>query len=107
MAFDAGSGKYFFQMFYAGSPANIKHWMYVTTDAPTTVDGSAYITDQEVIDKTDVGDLIWVYQVASAAAKDDLGKGITDISLHAVLVNSGTTVDLSNDLLGATVTYGD
>lgn len=98
-------------MWLTGNTGPIKIWMYVSADAATTVDGSNYITDQNFIDVLGFGDLIWAYQVGSIddtrSIADDMKAGITDISLHAVLENTGSVVDLSNDLLAATVTYGD
>lgn len=113
---------YLFPLMYAG--AGVSHWMYVTDDAHTTVDGSAYITastsddHQRAIDMLKVGDLIWVYQCGSISdtqtIQDDMAAGITDITLHAVLVNNGSIIDLSDDLFGGdggtfagVVTYGD
>lgn len=91
--------------------AGMSLWIYVSADAATTVDGSNYITDQDYIDVLQKGDLVLAYQTASIndtrSIQDDFNAGISDISLHAVLDNTGTVVDLSNDLLGATVTYGD
>ncbi len=99
---------YFWKM---GNFGPITMWMYVSADAATTVDGSNYITEQSTIDILGFGDLIWAYQVGSIddtrTISADMKAGITDISLHAVLDNTGTVVDLSNDLLAATVTYGD
>lgn len=94
----------------------IKEWIYVTADTPASVALSGYIDgddgdeDQDMaIDMLSVGDLIWVYQVAAIddaqSLQEDMAGGITDISLHAVLINNGSYVDLSEDLLGATVTY--
>ena len=98
-------------MWPKGNSGPITEWFYVSADAATTVDGSNYITDQNFIDVLRFGDLIWAYQVASIAdtrnITADMQSGITDISLHAVLENTGTVVDLSTDLLAATVTYGD
>ena len=98
-------------MWKKGNFGPITEWFYVSADAATTVDGSAYITDQDFIDVLGFGDLIWAYQVGSIddtrSIADDMKAGITDISLHAVLENTGSVVDLSTDLLGATVTYGD
>ena len=91
--------------------AGLQEWVYVSADAATTVDGSNYITDQAFIDLLQVGDRIWAYQVGSIDdTRDilaDLAAGITDLSMHLVLENTGTVVDLSDDLLGASVTYGD
>lgn len=93
-----------------------RQWEYVSADAPATVDGSAYISDSTddgdiAIDMLKIGDLIWAYQVGSISdtrsIEDDKSTGITDISLHLVLWNSGTFIDLSDDLLAATPTYGD
>ena len=85
--------------------------------ANTTVDGSGYInagTDadhKQAVESLRVGDRIWVYQVSAISdtrsLEADIEAGLVDVSLHAVLVNTGTIVDLSDDLLGATVTYGD
>jgi hypothetical protein len=84
---------------------------YVSADAATTVDGSNYIDDQDYIDYLTPGDLVLAYQAGAIddtqSVLDDLAAGITDLSLHLVLENTGSVVDLSNDLLGATVTYGD
>jgi len=89
----------------------LQEWIYVSADAATSVDGSNYITDQAFIDVLNPGDRIWAYQVGSIDdTRDilaDLAGGITDLSLHLVLENTGSVVDLSDDILGATVTYGD
>lgn len=91
--------------------AGIRDWIYVTADALTTVDGSGYIDDQSTIDVLNIGDRIWVY-VADAiddsrSITDDLKNGMADYGLLLVMDNTGSVVDLSNDLLGGTVTYGD
>lgn len=89
---------------------------YVSADPATTVDGSGYIstsTDdgQLAVDMLQIGDLIYAYQVASISdsrpISDDKKAGITDISLHLVLDNTGSIIDLSDDLLSVTPTYGD
>lgn len=87
---------------YIGGKHPIKEWMYVTEDTPATVDTSGYFDAK--VDEIDVGDRVWVYQ---ATDEDDLSNGIVDVSLHVVLTNDGTTVNVSDDILGATVTYGD
>jgi hypothetical protein len=94
----------------------MKEWCYVTADTPAAVAVSGYLDgddgdeDQDMaISMLSVGDRIWVYQVAAIddtqTVQADMAGGITDISLHAVLINNGSYVDLSEDLLGATVTY--
>lgn len=91
--------------------AGLQEWIYVTADTVATVDGSNYITEQRFIDVLQTGDRIWVYQVGSIDdTRDilaDIAAGVTDYSLHLVLENTGTVVDLSDDLLSATPTYGD
>lgn len=106
-----------FYLWQTGELGNgYREWMYVTPDTPATVAISGYIDgdnnddDQDTaINMLNVGDRVWVYQVAaiddSQTIQDDMAGGITDISLHAVLINNGSYVDLSEDLLGATVTY--
>jgi hypothetical protein len=101
--------QYFWTMVELGN--GLRLYGYVSADAATSVDGSGYIDDEDVIDYLNPGDLVLAYQAGSIAdTRDilaDLAAGITDLSLHLVLENTGTVVDLSNDLLGATVTYGD
>ena len=91
--------------------AGIGCWIYVSADAATTVDGSNYITDTAFIDVILKGDWILAYQVASIDdtrdIQADFNAGISDLSWHLVLDNTGTVIDLSDDILGATVTYGD
>ena len=116
-----GSGNetklYLFPLVEAGP---VKIWCYVSADAAATVDGSGYIDggtnggDHSIaLNMLGIGDLVLAYQVASITdtqpISDDMKAGISDISLHAVLDNTGETgvADLSDDLLGATVTYGD
>lgn len=92
--------------------AGIQHWTYVTADTLATVDGSDYITDQDFIDVLRVGDTVTVY-VADAiddtqSIHDDLAAGIADYGKFIVMENTGTVVDLSNELYDASgVTYGD
>lgn len=99
----------------AAAPGS-RQWEYVSADAPATVDGSGYISDSTddgkiALDMLTIGDLVWVYQVSaiddSRPISDDKKAGITDLSLHIVLENTGSIIDLSDDLLSATVTYGD
>lgn len=111
-----GNGKmYLFQVTNA-SPGMCRQWAYVTTNTVEAVGASGYIDidggdadDQDAIDKLKIGDLIWVYQVASISdtrtIEEDIAGGLTDVGLCAVLINNGSYVDLSGDLLGATVTY--
>lgn len=92
--------------------AGIQHWTYVTADPITTVDGSNYITDQDFIDVLRPGDTVYVYVVSSIddtrSIHDDLAAGITDYGKLLVLENTGTVVDLSDELYDASgVTYGD
>lgn len=105
---------YLFPLAYAGP---LTDWIYVSADAATTVDGSGYITagtnaDHDIaISMLRKGDKIWAYQVASISdsrsIEEDMNMGITDLSLHLVLDNTGSIIDLSDDLLGATPTYGN
>ncbi len=87
---------------YVGGKHPLKVWHYVTEDAPATVDTTGYFNAK--VDELAVGDLVWVYQ---AADEDDLTAGISDVSLHIVLSNDGSAVDVSDDLLAATVADTD
>jgi len=77
-------------------------WYYKTADAPATVDTAGYFTN-EAVGMLRVADLLFVVQVDDPAAP----ASVTDVSLHAVLSNDGATVDLSDDLLAATVADTD
>lgn len=108
--------KFYLQPVADGAAPGSRQWEYVSADAPGTVDGSGYIdnstADGEIaIAMLGIGDLIWVYQVASIddsrPISDDKKAGITDLSLHLVLDNTGSIIDLSDDLLSAAPTYGD
>lgn len=114
-ATDGSQKRYLFPV----SPSGVypRTWVYVSADAATTVDGSGYITAATGVDHATainmlaIGDMIWAYQVASISdarpIEDDMKAGITDLSLHLVLDNNGSIIDLSDDLLAATPTYGD
>lgn len=93
-----------------------RQWAYVSADPATTVDGSGYISSgtsdgDAAIGMLAVGDVINSYQVASIDdtrdIEADMRAGITDYSIHIVLDNTGSIIDLSDDVLGATITYGD
>lgn len=82
-------------------------WIYVTTDTPATAEVSGYFND--AVNELRVGDVIRLYQVAGltdgAEIQSDLAGGITDVSEHIVVTNDGSTVDVTPDILGATITY--
>jgi len=101
--------QYFWNIMAMGN--GVQLWGYLTADPAATVDGSGYITAQELIDTLNVGDLVicWIADAISDALnhQQDMALGMADVSLHMVLENSGTVVDLSPDLLGANLSYGD
>lgn len=90
-------------------------WHYVTADAPALVESHGYFDADDGADSAQavanlrVGDRIVVYQVAAIAdtrtLDADAAAGLTDVSEHIVLTNDGVAVDLSSDILGATLTY--
>lgn len=97
-----------------GAAPGSRHWEYVSADTPAAVENCGYIDNSTedgelAINMLQVGDLIWVYQVAaiddSRPISQDKAGGVTDLSLHVVLVKTSAFVNLSDDLLGATVTY--
>jgi hypothetical protein len=108
--------QYFWKSTYLGN--GIQEWCYVTADPLASVDGSNYITDPLFIPLLNVGDIVRVW-VADAIddtrnIQQDLAAGVADYGIHLVLENTGTVVDLSEDLLGGlggttagVVTYGD
>jgi hypothetical protein len=112
MAFKAvsttGNGKrYLFLGAYFAQ--NLKEWVYVTTDAPTTVEVSGYFADVEAEALMTPGDRLWVYQVAAIddtrTIQDDIGAGLSDVSMHIVVASDGSGINVTPDLLSATITY--
>lgn len=80
------------------------HYRYDTTDTAATVDGDGYFNNDDDTLILRVGDLITVVVWGTAVRTGT----ISDVSMHIVaVVDSDGTVDLSDDLLGATVTSGD
>ena len=112
MAFKAasttGNGKrYLFLGSYFAQ--NLKEWVYVTTDAPTTVEVSGYLDNTEAETLMSPGDRLWVYQVAALddtrTIQDDIGSGLSDVSLHIVVASDGSGINITPDVLSATITY--
>ncbi len=73
---------------------NMKLWMYHTTDAPSAVDASGYFDAKAK--ELNIGDMIISVDV------DDVGTptAVSGVGMHVVVANSGTVVDVSNNLLG-------
>jgi len=85
-------------------------WTYVTADADTTIEVAAYFNDAEVIANLKVGDLIRVIRVGAIddtrTIQEDMAATLVDESWHIVLnVDGSTSVNISQDILAATVTY--
>ena len=80
-------------------------YRYDSLDASTDVDGSGYFNNLDDDLNLAVGDLIWVFDWDTAVRTGTLN----DVTVHAVMTVNATTgvVDLSNDLLGATLATGD
>lgn len=96
----------------AAAPGS-RQYEYVTTDTAATVAGNDYISTstadgQVAYDMLQTGDLIWSFQVTALddtqPISDDKGDGLTAVSLHCVLVKDSDGLNLSDDLLVATVT---
>lgn len=107
------SKMYLYPTTSAAAPGS-RHWEYVSADAALTVEACGYITTATADGETaynmlQIGDLIWSFQVASISdARDiiaDKATGVTDLSLHIVVRKDSDVVELSNDVLGATVSY--
>lgn len=105
--------QYLYPLFIAGP---VRWFEYVTTDAAATVDGRGYIdnttADGEIaINMLKVGDMVWVTQVASLTDTSPISTdkaGASAMSLHMVTENTGSTLNLSNNLLTAIdLTSGD
>ena len=74
---------------------NHKLYHYMTTDTSATIDTSGYFND--FADQLDLGDII------KAVTVDDVSNptSVTGASEHVVVSNDGTTVDVSDTLLGS------
>lgn len=98
MAYTAGN------LTLLGSHNGFGMYRYDTTEANTAVDADGYFNNSDDDLNLAVGDMIWVYTWGTAVRTGT----ISDVGLHVVtVVDSDGTVDLSDDLLGATVTSGD
>lgn len=106
-----------------------KVFIYVTADAPATVDGSGYFSNTTIAGYKDnlasmrPGDIIESYQLGTlttdqppyaVGGTDNATKynmlaaaNISDYSLHIVTSNTGTTIDVSTQLVDLTVASGD
>lgn len=102
-----GSKKYFWRSAEFGN--GMSEWTYVTPDAPTAVEVSGYFDDAELLANLKVGDRIWVYQVGAIddtrTVQADIAAGFADLSLHAVVNADTAAINVTPDLLTATVTY--
>jgi|GEM_PF-1971041 len=79
-------------------------YRYDTTDTAATVDGDGYFNNDDDDLQLRVGDMIETV-VWNTAVRTGT---IADVSLHIVMVvDANGTVDISDDIYGATVTSGD
>jgi|TARA_R100000093_G_C1943605_1_gene73226 hypothetical protein len=78
-------------------------YRYDTTDAATAVDADGYFNNGDDDLNLAVGDVIMVVIWATAV----LTGTVTDVSLHVVQTDASGVIDLSDDMLAATVTSGD
>ena len=84
-------------------------WNYVTADAQLTVEADGYFTDEEIAGTAQVGDEVYVYQVAAVSdartVQADMEAGLTAMTRHLVLVKTTAKIDISPALETTTVTY--
>jgi len=98
MAYTAGN------LTLKGSHNGYGEYRYDTTDAATAVDASGYFNNADDDLNLAVGDIIDVVVWTTAVRSGT----ISDVSQHIVVsVSAAGVVDLSNDLLSATVTDSD
>jgi putative cofactor-binding repeat protein len=98
MAFDAS------ELALVSSVNGYGLYRYDTLDATTTVDGNGYMNNSDDTVNLAVGDIIEVV-VWSTAVRTGT---ISDVGRHIVMqVSAAGAVDLSDDMLGATVATGD
>lgn len=98
---------YFWRSGHLGN--GMSEWTYVTTDAPATVEVSGYFNDAELKDKMKAGDVVRVIQVAALddtrTIQADIAAGYADESMHRVVASDGAGINITPDLLNATITY--
>lgn len=80
---------------HGGKQLNGQWWHYMTEDNLTTVRASGYFNDW--VAELLVGDLIFVVVVDD---QDGPPATVYQVGLHVVTNNSGTVVDVSDNLLG-------
>jgi hypothetical protein len=98
MAYTAGN------LVLTGSHNGYGRYRYDTTDASTAVDASGYFDNSDDDLNLAVGDIIDVVVWATAVRTGT----ISDVAQHIVVsVSAAGVVDLSDDLLGATVADSD
>jgi hypothetical protein len=78
-------------------------YRYDTTDALATVDGDGYMNNSDDTVNLAVGDVIEVVVWTTAVRTGT----ISAVGRHIVMAVSSGSVNLSNDLLGATVVNSD
>jgi hypothetical protein len=98
---------YFWHAGYLGN--GMSRWLYVTTDTPAVVEVSGYFDDAELEAVVKPGDELRVIQVAalddSRTIQDDIAAGYADESEHRVVSSDGSGLNITPDLLSATITY--
>jgi hypothetical protein len=106
----AGQKTYFWRSADWGNGMSL--WSYVTADADTTVETSFYFptTEADLLVNLKVGDLIRVIRVGAIddtrTIQEDMAATLVDESWHIVLnVDSAAGINISQDILAATVTY--
>lgn len=91
----AFSGAEYMTLIAHGGPSGFKLYHYLTTDAAAAIDSSGHF--DAFASQLDVGDVVLAVTVNSVSAPTS----VSGVSLHVVLSNDGTTVDVSDTVLSA------
>lgn len=87
-----------------GSHNGYNMYRYDTTDTSAAVDASGYFNNADDDLNVNVGDIVWLVVWTTAVRSGT----ISDVAMHIVVsVSAAGVVDLSDDLLSATVSDSD
>lgn len=107
LATDNRSKKYFWHETVRGN--GLQKYVYVTADAPGTVEISGYFDDDELRALLKPGDAIEVIQVAAIddtrSIRDDIAAGFVDVNITYVVASSGSGINVSPMAITGSIEY--
>lgn len=100
--------KFYLWQWHEGG-GGVATWYYVSADTPAVIEQAGYFSDEEALLTFKEGDRIVAYQVGAIvdtrSIQADIAAGLTTMSEHIVLVNDGSSINISPALVGLSVEY--